>query len=215
MPGGSTVLIGRMMKAPTALQRPRSVLQVAGGAAVRALAPACAAGGRLFAVRPSIRRTIQQWVDADWFGAVSVGLILLNVALMMCEQYPMDPALALLLEDSNIGITLVFAAEMMLKHLAHGGVAYWAEPFNRFDGVIVLTSLLDVASAYVSVGIHGQVLRAFRLLRVFKLLRSWSSLQRVLNALLSTLQSLFYLMLLLALLLFIFALLGRQLFGGQ
>ena len=51
------------------------------------------------------------------------------------------------------------------------------------------------------------------MLRVFKLLRSWRSLQRVLNVLLSTLQSLFYLMLLLALLLFIFALLGMQLFG--
>ena len=90
------------------------------------------------------------------------------------------------------------------------GCRYWSEAFNQFDGVIVVVSVLDVASAYVDVGVHGQVLRAFRLLRVFKLLRSWTSLQRVLHALLGSLTSLLYLMLLLALLLFIFALLGMQ-----
>ena len=47
------------------------------------------------------------------------------------------------------------------------------------------------------------------------LLRSWRSLQRVLHALLGSAQSFLYLMLLLALLLFVFALLGMQLFGGR
>ena len=59
------------------------------------------------------------------------------------------------------------------------------------------------------------MLRAFRLLRVFKLLRSWTSLQRLLTALLSLASDFLYLMLLLALILFIFALLGMQLFGGR
>ena len=37
----------------------------------------------------------------------------------------------------------------------------------------VLLSLMDVLSAFVDVGINPQLLRAFRLLRVLKLLRSW------------------------------------------
>jgi hypothetical protein len=61
----------------------------------------------------------------------------------------------------------------------------------------------------------GQVLRAFRLLRVFKLLRSWRPLQKVLNALLGSAQTFAHLMILLALVLFIFAVLGMNLFGNQ
>ena len=114
------------------------------------------------------------------------------------------------LEGANAGFALLFGVEMACKHVAYGAAGYWAEPFNRFDGLVVIMSVAEVASGYVEAGVHGPVLRAFRLLRVFKLLRTWPSLQRVLNALLGSLQSFVYLMLLLALLLFVFALLGMQ-----
>ena len=55
-----------------------------------------------------------------------------------------------------------------------------------------------------------QVLRAFRLLRVFKLARSWSSLYMVIRSLLSTLASLRDLLVVLLLFLFVFALLAMQ-----
>ncbi len=141
---------------------------------------------------------------------------------------------------------------MLLKIVALGVGGYLSDAFNRFDGAVVLLSLLDVASSVIHVGIDSQVrttervhpirravsarhrsarslcmpphltlcparliarrqvLRAFRLLRVFKLLRSWTSLQRLLSALLSLASDFLYLMLLLALILFIFALLGMQ-----
>ena len=49
---------------------------------------------------------------------------------------------------------------------------------------------------------------------VFKLLRSWASLQRLVKVLLALAKEFVYLMLLLGLILFIFALLGMQLFAG-
>ena len=49
---------------------------------------------------------------------------------------------------------------------------------------------------------------------MFKLLRSWPSLQHLISALLDSIVSLAWLLLLLCLVLFIFALLGMQLFGG-
>ena len=63
----------------------------------------------------------------------------------------------------------LFALEMAIKHVGLGVAVYWSDSFNRFDGIIVLTSLLDVASALVDMGVNSQTLRAFRLLRVFKL----------------------------------------------
>ena len=99
---------------------------------------------------------------------------------------------------------------------ALGALGYWRDPLNRFDGIVVVIGLLDVGSAWVNVGVNAQVLRAFRLLRVLKLLRSWPSLQRLFAALQSlAIEDFFDLILLLGLILFIFALLGAELFGGQ
>ena len=149
-------------------------------------------------------------VGSRVFHGLTVSLIVLTVLLLMCEHHPMDPQLLALLEHANVVISLLFALEMGLKHLSYGVGGYWADAFNCFDGVVVLFALVEIASGFVEAGIHGQVLRAFRLLRVFKLLRSWTNLQRLIAALLSSAQQFFYLMLLLALLLFIFALLGMQ-----
>ena len=52
-------------------------------------------------------------------GAVgTVGLIILNVALMMCDSYPYDAQRHALLERSNLLLSLCFALEMLLKHVA-------------------------------------------------------------------------------------------------
>ena len=104
----------------------------------------------------------------------------------------------------------------MSQVCALGALGYWRDPLNRFDGIVVVIGLLDVGSAWVHVGVNAQVLRAFRLLRVLKLLRSWPSLQRLFAALQSlAIEDFFDLILLLGLILFIFALLGAQLFSGQ
>ena len=89
---------------------------------------------------------------------------------------------------------------------------YLEEPFNRFDGVIVTISLLDIliTALHIDIGINTSVLRAFRLLRVFKLARSWKGLRMVLGAITSAISQLASLFALLSLLIFIFALLGMQ-----
>ena len=163
-----------------------------------------------------VRAEVRRHVESSAFQVLTVGLIILNVALMMCERYPEDPERHAVLESSNVALSLLFTLEMLLKHIALGVRGYWSDSFNRLDGAVVVTSLLEFAHMLLDLGgVHGQVLRAFRLLRVFKFLRSWKPLQRVLNALLGSMQNFAYLMLLLALILFIFALLGMQLFGGR
>ena len=162
---------------------------------------------------------LERFVNSASFGTLSVGLILLNIALLMLEHHPMEHELTEFLETSNLYITILFTIEMGFKLLAFGCGPYWGDSFNRFDGLIVICSLVDVitedwgllppdAPAFT-------VLRAFRLLRVFRLLKSWTSLQKLLNALMTSLAQLFYLIILISLLLFIFALLGMQLFGAQ
>ena len=53
------------------------------------------------------------------------------------------------------------------------------DSLNSFDAIIVILSLIEIG-----IGVEGggvSALRTFRLLRIFKLARSWKSLQAVLK----------------------------------
>lgn len=156
-----------------------------------------------------------QVVENGIFQGTITGLVVLNVLLMMCERYPEPAGQAALMEKANIGFTAAFTLEMILKLIALGGREYWADHFNRFDCIVVLSSLVEVATEELDLPFNAQALRALRLLRVFKLLKAWTSLQRLLSSLLRAVRPLAWLLLLFALVLFIFALLGMQFFGNR
>ena len=52
---------------------------------------------------------------------------------------------------------------------------YFEDAFNRFDAVVVFSSLFELVLDYthIDLGVNPSFLRAFRLLRVFKLAKSW------------------------------------------
>ena len=69
---------------------------------------------------------------------------------------------------------------MILNMIGLGLKQYLSDGFNIFDAVIVVLSLIDLAIALSSEEDDGSgfitVLRGFRLLRVFKLVKSWVTL---------------------------------------
>jgi uncharacterized protein (UPF0333 family) len=136
---------------------------------------------------------------------------------MALERHDMSDELRTFIARSNLLFTCLFAAEMLLKLCVRGMRAYWCEPFDCFDGIVVLTALLELALVRL-VGVEGvgvQELRLLRLMRTLKLVRSWRSLRTVMRSLLVAMASLRYLFLVLVLVLFVFAILGMQLFGGK
>ena len=79
-----------------------------------------------------------------------------------------------------------------------------------FDFIIVVLSLVELLAD----GISGlSVLRSFRLLRVFKLAKSWKSLNDILSIMANTVGALSNLTFVLGIVIFIFAVMGMQLFG--
>ena len=63
-------------------------------------------------------------------------------------------------------------------------------------------------------GVSGlSMLRSFRLLRVFKLAKSWKSLNDILTIMMNTVGALSNLTFVLCIIIFIFAVMGMQLFG--
>ena len=163
---------------------------------------------------------MERFVNASFFQTFVIFLILGSTFLMTLKRYPASEEFNDALEDANLIFTLLFTLEMLLKHCAFGFRDYWSEPFNRFDGIIVSLSLVDVISEFVKIlpadspAFNAfRAFRLFRVFRIFRLIRSWTGLRELLAALLNSLAALFYLMLLFALFLFIYALLGMQLFG--
>uniref|UniRef100_A0A8C0FIY7 Sodium channel protein n=1 Tax=Bubo bubo TaxID=30461 RepID=A0A8C0FIY7_BUBBB len=136
--------------------------------------------------------------------------IVLNTLFMAMEHYPMTKEFNNVLSVGNLVFTGIFTAEMFLKIIAMDPYYYFQEGWNIFDGFIVTLSLVELGLANVE-GLS--VLRSFRLLRVFKLAKSWPTLNMLIKIIGNSVGALGNLTLVLAIIVFIFAVVGMQLFG--
>uniref|UniRef100_A0A8C9NRS4 Sodium channel protein n=1 Tax=Serinus canaria TaxID=9135 RepID=A0A8C9NRS4_SERCA len=136
--------------------------------------------------------------------------IVLNTLFMAMEHYPMTEEFNNVLSVGNLVFTGIFTAEMFLKIIAMDPYYYFQEGWNIFDGFIVTLSLVELGLADVE-GLS--VLRSFRLLRVFKLAKSWPTLNMLIKIIGNSVGALGNLTLVLAIIVFIFAVVGMQLFG--
>ncbi|XP_032422362.1 sodium channel protein type 4 subunit alpha B-like [Xiphophorus hellerii] len=136
--------------------------------------------------------------------------IVLNTLFMALEHYPMTDEFNTMLSVGNLVFTGIFTAEMVLKLVALDPYYYFQQGWNIFDGVIVCLSLMELGLSTVE-GLS--VLRSFRLLRVFKLAKSWPTLNTLIKIIGNSVGALGNLTLVLAIIVFIFAVVGMQLFG--
>ncbi|XP_043860123.1 sodium channel protein type 4 subunit alpha [Dromiciops gliroides] len=136
--------------------------------------------------------------------------IVLNTVFMAMEHYPMTPQFEHVLTVGNLVFTGIFTAEMVLKLIALDPYEYFQQGWNIFDSFIVTLSLVELGLANVQ-GLS--VLRSFRLMRVFKLAKSWPTLNMLIKIIGNSVGALGNLTLVLAIIVFIFAVVGMQLFG--
>uniref|UniRef100_A0A8C6VWM0 Voltage-dependent T-type calcium channel subunit alpha n=1 Tax=Nothobranchius furzeri TaxID=105023 RepID=A0A8C6VWM0_NOTFU len=154
--------------------------------------------------------TFRKIVDSKYFGRGIMIAILINTLSMGIEYHEQPEELTNALEISNIVFTSLFSLEMLLKVLVYGPFGYIKNPYNIFDGIIVVISVWEI------VGQQGgglSVLRTFRLMRVLKLVRFMPALQRQLVVLMKTMDNVATFCMLLMLFIFIFSILGMHLFG--
>ncbi|XP_078280365.1 sodium channel protein type 1 subunit alpha-like [Rhinoraja longicauda] len=138
--------------------------------------------------------------------------IVLNTLFMALEHQPMSDEFNNMLYVGNLVFTAIFTAEMVLKIIALDPYYYFQQGWNIFDSIIVCLSLIELGLARVD-GLS--VLRSFRLLRVFKLAKSWPTLNTLIKIIGNSMGALGNLTLVLAIIVFIFAVVGMQLFGKK
>uniref|UniRef100_A0A8C2UKP3 Voltage-dependent T-type calcium channel subunit alpha-1G n=1 Tax=Coturnix japonica TaxID=93934 RepID=A0A8C2UKP3_COTJA len=165
---------------------------------------------RVLAFWRIVCETFRKIVDSKYFNRGIMIAILINTLSMGIEYHEQPEELTNALEISNIVFTSMFALEMLLKVLVYGPFGYIKNPYNIFDGIIVVISVWEI------VGQQGgglSVLRTFRLMRVLKLVRFMPALQRQLVVLMKTMDNVATFCMLLMLFIFIFSILGMHLFG--
>uniref|UniRef100_H2ZFQ2 Sodium channel protein n=1 Tax=Ciona savignyi TaxID=51511 RepID=H2ZFQ2_CIOSA len=155
------------------------------------------------------QKIMRKICDDPFFDLFITICIVANTAFLALEQHPMDPALNNVLKSANIFFTSIFTAELIIKMVGLQPFYYFQETWNCFDSIIVAASLLE----FPLQGLNGlSVLRSFRLMRVFKLAKSWPTLNMLIKIIGNSMGSLGNLVLILFILLFIFAVVGMQLF---
>eukprot|EP00794_Sanderia_malayensis_P006128 gene6128-6833_t len=148
-----------------------------------------------------------------WFVMICV---FLNTAAVATQHYGQPDWLTQIQEICSILFISIFFIEMCLKFYALGWRAYFKSSFNTFDAIVVCAGIIEVILFYLfEVNLGISVLRALKLLKLFKFTRYWNSLKNLIGALMGSIQAILSLMLLLVLFLVIFALLGMTLFGGK
>jgi len=149
-----------------------------------------------------------------WFIII---LVFLNTIVLATEHYRQPEWLDHFQEMTNLFFVALFTLEMFLKMYALGFQGYFVSLFNRFDFFVVLSSILELilTNENVMPPLGLSVLRCVRLLRVFKVTRYWQSMGNLVKSLVNSIASINALLVLLMLFIFIFALLGMQIFGAK
>ncbi|XP_020753607.2 sodium channel protein type 10 subunit alpha isoform X2 [Odocoileus virginianus] len=158
-------------------------------------------------------KTLLFAIVMDPFAELTITLcIVVNTVFMAMEHYGMSPAFEAMLQIGNIVFTVFFTAEMVFKIIALDPYYYFQKKWNIFDCIIVTVSLIELGAARKG---SLTVLRTFRLLRVFKLAKSWPTLNTLIKIIGNSVGALGNLTIILAIIVFVFALVGKQLLGDN
>ncbi|XP_057202249.1 voltage-dependent P/Q-type calcium channel subunit alpha-1A isoform X23 [Triplophysa rosa] len=168
---------------------------------------------------PQNKQTFQyrmwEFVVSPPFEYTIMALIALNTIVLMMKYYGASPAYEAVLAILNIVFTSLFSMECILKIIAFGVLNYFKDAWNIFDCVTVLGSVTDILVTELGNNfINLSFLRLFRAARLIKLLRQGETIRILLWTFVQSFKALPYVCLLIAMLFFIYAIIGMQLFGN-
>ncbi|CAH0401394.1 unnamed protein product [Chilo suppressalis] len=144
-------------------------------------------------------------------------LIFLNMLTMGIEHYDQPHSIFFILEVSNAFFTTVFGLEAIVKIIGLR-YHYFTVPWNVFDFLLVLASILGILMEDIMIDLPIsptllRVVRVFRIGRILRLIKAAKGIRKLLFALVVSLPALFNIGALLALITFIYAIIGMSVFG--
>ncbi|XP_037548002.1 probable voltage-dependent N-type calcium channel subunit alpha-1B [Nematolebias whitei] len=165
--------------------------------------------------KQSYQYKMWKFVVSSPFEYAIMTLIALNTVVLMMKFYDAPVAYESMLKYLNIIFTGLFTLECILKIIAFNPLNYLKEPWNVFDFVTVIGSITDILFTEINNKmINLSFLRLFRAARLIKLLRQGYTIRILLWTFVQSFKALPYVCLLIAMLFFIYAIIGMQVFGN-
>jgi hypothetical protein len=158
-----------------------------------------------------IRKYIFRLVHHRYFEFFIMFCIFMNIFIMVLQHDGQPASLTSYSETLSTSFTWIFVFEMLLKIVALLPKKYWRDPWNRFDFFIVVGSIPEMFG--LDMGPGTTVFRTFRMGRMFKMLQNAKGLRALFAAMINSAGALANVGSLLFLLMFIYSVLGMNLFG--
>ncbi|XP_060840196.1 sodium channel protein 60E-like isoform X4 [Rhopalosiphum padi] len=158
-----------------------------------------------------VQNCLHKVVRDPLFELFIMACIICNTIVLAIEHHGMSQNVRNILDVGNKVFTTIFTVECLFKLIALSN-EFFNCGWNIFDMIIVTASLLDLSFEMID-GLS--VLRCLRLLRVLKLAQSWTTMKVLLSIIISTIGALGNLTFVLIIIIYIFAVIGMQLFSKE
>ena len=151
-------------------------------------------------------------INSKLFNYCIFTLILLSAVIIGLETYPR------LLKQYQVVLSLIdqiiiifFTIEIALKIASNGKRpwAYFSDPWNVFDFIIVAICLIPFNDTH-----YFAVFRILRVLRIFRMITVFPKLKLIITALLKSIPSMGYVIMLIGILFYVYAIVGVFIFGA-
>ncbi|OXB67286.1 hypothetical protein ASZ78_015927 [Callipepla squamata] len=157
-------------------------------------------------------------VTSSYFEYLMFFLIMLNTICLGMQHYNQSEEMNHVSDILNVAFTVLFTLEMFLKLMAFKAKGYFGDPWNVFDFLIVIGSIIDVILSEIDDSddnsrVSITFFRLFRVMRLVKLLSRGEGVRTLLWTFIKSFQALPYVALLIVMLFFIYAVIGMQMFG--
>ena len=142
------------------------------------------------------------------FEMVVIAIIIFSAMLIGASTYDIDPTWVAILKILDIGVTLFFLIEILIRIAAEKRfLNFFKNGWNVFDLIIVTISLIPID--------ESEMVLLARLLRIFRVLRLISmipELRVLMNALVKSIPRIGYVVLLMFIIFYIFAAIGSLMY---
>uniref|UniRef100_A0A8B9LEC6 Voltage-dependent L-type calcium channel subunit alpha n=1 Tax=Astyanax mexicanus TaxID=7994 RepID=A0A8B9LEC6_ASTMX len=185
---------------------------------------------KLYIPKNPVQYKFWSMINSTGFEYIMFVLILLNTVTLAVQHYEQSKLFSYVMDILNMVFTGLFTIEMIVKLLALRLRHYFMDAWNSFDALIVVGSVVDIVVTEFSVSLRTLIcgtltssedssrvsitfFRLFRVMRLVKLLSKGEGIRTLLWTFIKSLQALPYVALLIAMIFFIYAVIGMQTFG--
>lgn len=156
----------------------------------------------------SLRQTFLNIRSNKTFEFFVIGIIILSALLIGAKTYAIDPRVEQVIAILDTAVTLIFLFEVFVRMAAEEKLRnFFKSGWNIFDFIIVTVSLLPIDESEMA--LLARLLRIFRVLRLISII---PELRILMNALITAIPRMGYVVLLMFIIFYIYAAVGSFLF---